>query len=81
MAADGHLDFYNDHNVSSLELMAIAPCLYGCNEMYCDETTNATNIPFSTNRPLDNRTICQAASKNSATLAAGGHLEFWMTNI
>jgi hypothetical protein len=34
-------------------------CMYawmsGCNEMYCDETTNATNISFGTNIPLDNR--------------------------
>jgi hypothetical protein len=29
--------------------------MYVCNEMYCDETTNATNIPFGTNIPLDNR--------------------------
>jgi hypothetical protein len=27
----------------------------GCNEMYCDETTNATNISFRTNVPLVNR--------------------------
>jgi hypothetical protein len=26
-----------------------------CNKMICDETTNATNIPFSTNIPHDNR--------------------------
>jgi hypothetical protein len=30
-------------------------CLDGCNEMYCDETTNVTNIPFGTNVPVDNR--------------------------
>jgi hypothetical protein len=38
---------------------AVDGCMYGCmdvgNEMYCDETTNATNIPFGTNIPLDNR--------------------------
>jgi hypothetical protein len=34
---------------------AIDVCLEVCNEMYCDETTNATNIPFGTNIPLDNR--------------------------
>jgi hypothetical protein len=27
----------------------------GCNEMYCDETTKATNIPFGAIKPLDNR--------------------------
>jgi hypothetical protein len=26
-----------------------------CNEMYCDETANATDIPFGTNIPHDNR--------------------------
>jgi hypothetical protein len=33
-------------------------CVYkdGCNEMYCDETLDATNIPFGTNIPIDNLT-------------------------
>jgi hypothetical protein len=30
-------------------------CLDVGNKMYCDETTNATNIPFGTNIPFDNR--------------------------
>jgi hypothetical protein len=30
-------------------------CMDVCNKVICDETTNATNIPFGTNIPLDNR--------------------------
>jgi hypothetical protein len=58
-------------------------CMDGCNDMYCDETTNATNIPFGIDIPLDNinQSICQATSKNSAILAAGRHLEFLKINI
>jgi hypothetical protein len=34
--------------------VCMSVCMYGCNEMYCDETTNATNIPFGRDVPLDN---------------------------
>jgi hypothetical protein len=54
----------------------------GCNEMYCDETTSATNIPFGTNIPRDNRNrIAKATSKKSAILTASHHLEFVKVNI
>jgi hypothetical protein len=36
-------------------------CIYVCNKMYCDETTNATNIPFVKDIPIDN--INQSAKR------------------
>jgi hypothetical protein len=44
-------------------------CLYGCNEMFCDETTNATNIPFGIDIPIDN--------KNRSAKRRGKNPLFW----
>jgi hypothetical protein len=41
-------------NESALCCRRMSGCLDVGNEMYCDETTNATNIPFGTNVPHDN---------------------------
>jgi hypothetical protein len=42
-------------NESALCYRRMSVCLSVCNEMYCDETTSATIIPFGTNMPLENR--------------------------
>jgi hypothetical protein len=47
------MHFYADSLWMNLRY-AIDGCLDVCNEMYCDETINATNISFGTNTPLDN---------------------------
>jgi hypothetical protein len=74
-------NFYSDHYEWICIMLSTDICMsvwmYVCNEMYCDETTNATNIPTS----WQYKSICQATPKNSAILAAGRHLEFLMTNI
>jgi hypothetical protein len=62
-------------------MSAVSVCLNVCNKMYCDETTNATNIRFGTNMHLDNRNrSAELRRKKSAILAAGGHLRFLKTN-
>jgi hypothetical protein len=61
--------------------MYMSVCLSGCNEMYCDETTNAANIPFGTDTSWQLKSSCQATWRNSVILAVGRHLEFPKANI
>jgi hypothetical protein len=44
----------NDSRYASDGCMYVCVCMSVCNEMYCDETTNAVNIRFGTNIPHDN---------------------------
>jgi hypothetical protein len=52
--------------------------MYVCIEMYCDETTNAKNIPFGTNIPLDNRNrSTKWRRKNPPFWPPAAILNFW----
>jgi hypothetical protein len=42
-------------NESVLCYSRVDVCMYGCNEIHCDETTNATSITFGSHIPRDNR--------------------------
>jgi hypothetical protein len=64
-------------NESALCYRRMSVCLSVCNEMYCDETTNATNIPFCTNIPLDNRNrSAKRCRKNPPFLPPAAILNF-----
>jgi hypothetical protein len=54
-------------------------CLSICNEIYCDETANATNMPFSANIPLDNinRSAIKRRRKSPPFWLPAAILNFW----
>jgi hypothetical protein len=74
-------DFYADSLWMNLRYAidgCLSVCMYVCNEMYCDETTNVTNILFGKDIPLDNRNrSAKRRRKNPPFWPPSAILNFW----